>query len=118
MRREEFFHSVIPVCKGKDIEALEKGKLSEKLKMLRHSLATLEGELEFLVFYRALLSLSCSPLSLFVALLYLNLGCDRGNSCKYYDVECPLGEGASGWIPTIPFVKNNGLTLIIGKNAV
>ena len=31
--------------------------------MLRHSLASLEGEQEFLVFYRALLPLGCSPLS-------------------------------------------------------
>ena len=34
--------------------------------MLRHSLATLEGELEFIDFYRALLSPEGSPLSLVV----------------------------------------------------
>ena len=38
--------------------------------MLRHSLATLEGEQEFLVCYRALLPLGCSPLSLFVAVFF------------------------------------------------
>ena len=32
--------------------------------MLRHSLATLEGEQEFIDFYRALLSRECSPLSI------------------------------------------------------
>ena len=39
--------------------------------MLRLSLATLEREEEFLVFYRALLPLECSPLSLFVTLFSL-----------------------------------------------
>ena len=34
--------------------------------MLHHSLATLEGEWEFIDFYRALLSREGSPLSLFI----------------------------------------------------
>ena len=36
--------------------------------MLRYSLATLEGAYEFVVSYRAVLCLGCSPLSFFVAI--------------------------------------------------
>ena len=62
--RMTFLCQLIYKNKVESVEHLEHPESLGDNGMLRHSLATREGEKEFIDFYRALLSRQCSPLSL------------------------------------------------------
>ena len=77
--------------------------------MLRHSLATLEGEKDFIDFYRALLSLECSPFSLFVGILYMLW------ALSFYQLKWGCGSTAPLSLMNF-FMKICGIALIRGRN--